>query len=180
MVRKLDVIIKCPVTTRDGTGKPWTLWHRNTPEAKATRERAAGPRTCLAEWKRTGCGLTIDGSTDDAISITGVEKYQFEEVEPEDAAEQQLQGLDEAEANLGDSEEPDRDGEEEKEEEKGEEVLAGESEYWVQCGKCQKWRKLPTAWGPHEDFICDRILVRCAQQCDVCKTSRCSLSCSPE
>jgi len=36
------------------------------------RFRAAGPRACLAAWKRTGCGLTIDGSTDDAISITGV------------------------------------------------------------------------------------------------------------
>ena len=71
-------------------------------------------------------------------------------------------------------------GEEEKEEEEKSEVLAGEPEYWVQCEKCQKWRKLPTPWGPHEDFGCDRILVRCAQPCDVCKTSRCSLSCSPE
>jgi hypothetical protein len=115
---------------------------------------------------------------DSAISITGVEKYQIEEVEPEGEAENQLQGLDEAEANLGDSEEPDRD--EEEEEEKKEEEEKSELEYWVQCEKCQKWRKLPTPWGPDEDFDCDRILVRCAQPCDVCKTSRCSLLCSPD
>ena len=73
---------------------------------------------------------------DSAISITGVEKYQIEEVEPEGEAENQLQGLDEAEANLGDSEEPDRD--EEEEEEKKEEEEKSELEYWVRCEKCQK------------------------------------------
>jgi hypothetical protein len=117
-----------------------------------------------------------------------VRNYSF--AEPVVAVDEQpFQGIDEAEAKQADSEEPptfkreiekkdeedEEDEEDEDEEEKYESGGEEEPEYWVQCDldKCQKWRKLPTAWGVDQEFTCETILRRCGQPCDSCRMPRC-------
>lgn len=159
----------------------------------AERFRKRG--TCAASWSRTGCGMSIDGSGDDAIVVSGVPNYSF--AEPVVAVDEQpFQGIDEAEAKQADSEEPptskreiekkeedvkddedDEDDEDEDEDDEEQHESGGEEEpeYWVQCDldKCQKWRKLPTPWGVEQEFTCESILRRCGQSCDSCHMPRC-------
>jgi hypothetical protein len=139
--------------------------------------------------------MTVDGSGDDAIVVSGVSNYSF--AEPVIAVDEQpFRGIDEAEAKQADSEEPPRsnrelekkddddddddDDEEEEEREEEEEEEKHDSdgeepEYFVQCDidKCQKWRKIPTAWGADQEFTCEKILKRCGQPCDSCHKPRC-------
>jgi len=174
-----------------------TLWLAEA----AVRFRRRGLAVCVSSWERTGCGMSADGSGDERIVVSGVPNYIFTQPVDAELNDAHLRGLDEAEAKQRDPEEPPRSkfnesqvGEElreleEEEEEEEEEESKSESddeererEYWVQCeiAKCQKWRKLPTPWGPEEDFICDNINIRCAKPCDNCKSSRCLSTCMPE
>ena len=175
-----------------------TLWLAEA----AKRFRNRGLAACISSWERTGCGMSADGSGDEHIVVSGIPNYTFVEPVGADLNDADLRGLDEAEAKQTDPEEPSQskvkesemgeehlqkleEEEEEAEEEcknESEEESEGEQEYWVQCeiDKCQKWRKLPTPWGPEEDFTCAHIQVRCAQQCDACKGLRCLSSCTPE
>jgi len=161
----------------------------------AERFRKRGQAICASSWARTGCGMSMDGSGDDAIVVSGVNNYSF--AEPTVAADESaFVGIDEAEAKQADPEQPptskredkkdqeEEDEDEEEEEEEDEEDEEDEDEdkaeedsdpwYWVQCDlpSCQKWRRLPTAWGDGE-FKCGAIRLRCGQMCDSCQQPRC-------
>ena len=174
-----------------------TLWLAEAAE----RFRGRGLAKCVSSWERTGCGMSADGSGDEKIVVSGIPNYTF--VQPVDVELDDVVGLDEADAKRADPEEPpqskfeenavgedlkeleeeeEEDEEDEEDQESKSDSEQGEPVYWVQCEieKCQKWRKIPTAWSPNEDFICELIRVRCAQQCDACKGLRCSSECVPE
>ena len=41
----------------------------------AERFRKRGQAICASSWARTGCGMSMDGSGDDAIVVSGVNNY---------------------------------------------------------------------------------------------------------
>ena len=71
----------------------------------AERFRKRGQAICASSWARTGCGMSMDGSGDDAIVVSGVNNYSF--AEPAVAADESaFVGIDEAEAKQADTEQP--------------------------------------------------------------------------
>ena len=63
----------------------------------AERFRKRGQAICASSWARTGCGMSMDGSGDAAVVVSGVNNYSF--AEPAVAADESaFVGIDEAEA----------------------------------------------------------------------------------